>query len=99
MSLQDARSSRTEDVVKRFGGIRAVDGATLDVKEGSITALIGPNGAGKTTLFNVITGFSRGDRGAVSFQGRPILAGRPTRSPGSGWCERSRSPRRSRECP
>jgi neutral amino acid transport system ATP-binding protein len=65
-----------EEVVKRFGGIRAVDGATFDVKPGSITALIGPNGAGKTTLFNVITGFYRGDRGSVRFRNRPIF-GRP----------------------
>jgi neutral amino acid transport system ATP-binding protein len=61
------------DVVKRFGGIRAVDGASLDVKEGSITALIGPNGAGKTTLFNVMTGFYRGEHGAISFGGRPVF--------------------------
>jgi neutral amino acid transport system ATP-binding protein len=64
------------DVVKRFGGIRAVDGATLDVAEGSITALIGPNGAGKTTFFNVITGFHSADGGKAVFEGRRVL-GRP----------------------
>jgi neutral amino acid transport system ATP-binding protein len=64
------------EVVKQFGGIRAVDGATLGVQEGAITALIGPNGAGKTTLFNVLTGFYSGDRGSASFLGRSIL-GRP----------------------
>jgi branched-chain amino acid transport system ATP-binding protein len=61
------------DVVKQFGGIRAVDGADLDVEKGSITALIGPNGAGKTTLFNVMTGFYRGDHGSMSFSGRNIF--------------------------
>jgi neutral amino acid transport system ATP-binding protein len=64
------------EVVKHFGGIFAVDGASLQVREGSITALIGPNGAGKTTFFNVITGFYGPDGGAASFQGTPIL-GRP----------------------
>jgi neutral amino acid transport system ATP-binding protein len=61
------------DLSRRFGGIRAVDGATFRVEPGSITALIGPNGAGKTTLFNVVTGFYRGDAGAVAFDGRPVL--------------------------
>ena len=65
------------EVVKHFGGIFAVDGANLDVREGSITALIGPNGAGKTTLFNVITGFFRPDGGAATFQGSPILGRSP----------------------
>jgi ABC-type branched-subunit amino acid transport system ATPase component len=67
---------QAEGVVKRFGGIRAVDGASLGIREGSITALIGPNGAGKTTFFNVITGFYRPDQGRASFVGREVL-GRP----------------------
>jgi neutral amino acid transport system ATP-binding protein len=64
---------RVDGVVKRFGGIHAVDGATLDVRDGEIAALIGPNGAGKTTLFNVVTGFYRGDRGSVTFEGKPVF--------------------------
>ncbi len=67
---------RANEVVKRFDGILAVDRATLDVREGSITALIGPNGAGKTTLFNVLTGFYRAEHGEVVFDDQPI-AGRP----------------------
>ncbi len=47
---------RVEDLHKRYGGIHAVDGATLAVERGSITGLIGPNGAGKTTLFDIIAG-------------------------------------------
>jgi neutral amino acid transport system ATP-binding protein len=72
----DTAILETKDVIKHFGGIFAVDGATLSVREGSITALIGPNGAGKTTFFNVITGFYRPDGGSASFQGARIL-GRP----------------------
>jgi neutral amino acid transport system ATP-binding protein len=65
-----------DDLVRSFGGIQAVDGATFEVRPGSITALIGPNGAGKTTLFNVITGFYRGERGNVTFDQASIF-GRP----------------------
>jgi len=64
------------DLAKRFGGLNAVDGATCEVHEASITALIGPNGAGKTTLFNLVTGFVKPDRGAVVLDGHAIT-GRP----------------------
>ena len=60
------------DLSKRFGGLAAVDGATLDVAEGEIVALIGPNGAGKTTLFAAISGFVRPDAGSVRFGGTEI---------------------------
>jgi branched-chain amino acid transport system ATP-binding protein len=70
--VNDGVVLEVEDVVRRFGGIKAVDGATLDVQGGSVTALIGPNGAGKTTLFNVITGFYRAEHGSIRFQGREI---------------------------
>jgi neutral amino acid transport system ATP-binding protein len=68
-----------DGVVKRFGGINAVNGATLGVERGSITALIGPNGAGKTTLFNLITGFIRPDRGRILYEGHSIFRHRPHR--------------------
>jgi branched-chain amino acid transport system ATP-binding protein len=57
---------------KRFGGLAAVDGASLDVAEGEIIALIGPNGAGKTTLFASISGFVQPDTGSVRFGGTDI---------------------------
>jgi branched-chain amino acid transport system ATP-binding protein len=60
------------DISKSFGGLKAVDRASLDVAPGEIVGLIGPNGAGKTTLFATIAGFHRPDAGTVSFEGKPI---------------------------
>jgi ABC-type branched-subunit amino acid transport system ATPase component/ABC-type branched-subunit amino acid transport system permease subunit len=61
-----------KDLEKRFGGLRAVDGAGFAVPEGSITALIGPNGSGKTTVFNLIDGTMTPHAGEVRFDGRRI---------------------------
>ena len=61
-----------EDVHKHFGGIRAVDGASLSIETGSITGLIGPNGAGKTTLFNVIAGLHKPTSGRILLDGEDI---------------------------
>ncbi|HEY3063295.1 MAG TPA: ABC transporter ATP-binding protein [Chloroflexota bacterium] len=61
-----------ESISRRFGGIRAVDNASFDVQEGSITGLIGPNGAGKTTAFNLISGFLKVHGGAVTFDGQRV---------------------------
>jgi branched-chain amino acid transport system ATP-binding protein len=61
-----------DGVVKRFGGIHAVNGAEFAVERRSVTALIGPNGAGKTTLFNLVTGFAQADRGSVRFDGEEV---------------------------
>jgi branched-chain amino acid transport system ATP-binding protein len=59
-------------LTKIYGGLRAVDGATLSVREGRIVALIGPNGAGKTTLFASIAGFVPIDAGRVELMGQDI---------------------------
>lgn len=60
------------NVVKSFGGLRAVDGVSLTINKGELVGLIGPNGSGKTTLFNVISGFYRLDKGEIYFLGERI---------------------------
>jgi branched-chain amino acid transport system ATP-binding protein len=67
------------ELVKKFGGITAVDGATFQVEAGSLTGLIGPNGAGKSTTFNLITGVHEPTSGTVTFQGEDITGLPPHR--------------------
>lgn len=68
---------KTENLVKSFGGITAVNNCSIDVEKGSITGLIGPNGSGKTTMFNLITSVYRRDQGDVFLNGRNITGLHP----------------------
>ena len=61
-----------DGLVRRFGGVKAVDACSFAVREGSLTGLIGPNGSGKTTTFNLLTGMLRCGGGAIRFDGRRI---------------------------
>jgi len=66
-----------DNVSMHFGGIRAVDGASLHIQKGSITGLVGPNGAGKTTLFNMIAGAYAPTKGRISLDGDDITGLKP----------------------
>lgn len=66
-----------ENLHKRFGGVHAVNGASLTIRPGSITGLIGPNGAGKTTLFNVIAGLYQPTAGRVVLDDEDITGLKP----------------------
>jgi len=68
-----------ENLSKRFGALRAVDGVTLEVEAGQVHSLIGPNGAGKTTAFNCVTGFLQPDGGRVLLKGREVTNWAPHR--------------------
>ena len=68
---------RVTNLSRSFGGVRAVDGVSFGLDQGTITALIGPNGAGKSTLFNLIDGQLPPDAGTIEFEGRTLI-GMPT---------------------
>jgi len=68
---------KVENLHRHFGGFHAVDGASLEIREGPITGLVGPNGAGKTTLFNVIAGVLPPTSGRVTMAGDDITGMSP----------------------
>jgi len=63
---------KVENLKKFFGGVKAVNGVSVEVEEGEVLGVIGPNGAGKTTFFNVISGVYNPDGGKIIFQGKEI---------------------------
>ena len=66
-----------QDVVKHFGGVAAVDGVSMEIKQGTITGLIGPNGAGKSTLFNLIAGNLNPESGSIYLDGEVVTGLKP----------------------
>jgi ABC-type branched-subunit amino acid transport system ATPase component len=79
-----------EGLRKTFGGITAVDGATFEVEEGTVTGLIGPNGAGKTTTFNLISGFYEPDSGEIRYRDTDLQdIMRPSETEQSIWMSAS----------
>ena len=66
-----------QDVVKHFGGVAAVDGVSMEIKQGAITGLIGPNGAGKSTLFNLIAGNLKPESGSIYLDGEDVTGLKP----------------------
>jgi ABC-type transport system involved in cytochrome bd biosynthesis fused ATPase/permease subunit len=90
---RDGSLLEVRDLVKDFGGLRAIDHCTLSVREGAITGLIGPNGAGKTTLFNVVTGFFLPDAGRVYLDGQDITSLPPHHVFGKKLCRTFQIPR------
>src|SRR4029079_310564 len=68
---------RVENISRRFGGLLALDRASLIAEEGQIVALVGPNGAGKTTLFSIITGFLDPSYGRVLYRDDDITGQPP----------------------
>ncbi len=70
-------SLETTELRKAFGGVTALDGATVKFRHGRVNALIGPNGSGKTTFFNCVTGMIRPDSGQTTYRGRDITRKAP----------------------
>lgn len=68
---------QVEGLTKDFGGVRAINDVTFDLKQGESLGVIGPNGSGKTTLVNLISGFIRSDQGSVIYQGKDITGMMP----------------------
>lgn len=84
MATEESLLLKVEGLGKQFGGVRALEGYDLTLKEGELMGLIGPNGAGKTTVFNLITGVLRPSKGRIIFRGKDITGFKPDRNAALG---------------
>lgn len=75
---------QTTNVVKRFGGLIAVNKMTFSVEQGRIVSIIGPNGAGKTTFFNTLTGIYTPEEGQILFKDKSLIGLRPDQVAATG---------------
>jgi ABC-type branched-subunit amino acid transport system ATPase component len=77
VGAQDEVILRLDGLTKKFGGLTAVEGVSLDLHRGGIHGLIGPNGSGKTTLINTVTGVYKASAGKVLFKGEGVVGLKP----------------------
>jgi branched-chain amino acid transport system ATP-binding protein len=84
---------QAEGLRKEFGGVLAVDGVDIELREGEAVGIIGPNGSGKTTLINLITGFVKSSSGRVLYRGRDVTGWAPHRLVSLGIARTFQTPR------
>jgi branched-chain amino acid transport system ATP-binding protein len=84
---------RTENLVKAFGGVTAVDHLAFELAAGELRCLIGPNGAGKTTLFGLLSGLHQPDVGRILFRGEDVTRLPPYRRVRKGLCQKFQTTR------
>jgi branched-chain amino acid transport system permease protein len=82
-----------KDVVLSFGGVRAIDGLSMDIAPGQVHGLIGPNGSGKTTTLNVISGYYVPEGGTMALNGAPLPPGKPLARAPRGIARTYQTPR------
>jgi branched-chain amino acid transport system ATP-binding protein len=87
------------DLRKSFGGVRALDGVSFEIREGELAGLIGPNGSGKTTAFNLITGVFRPTAGGITFCGTRVDGNTPDRNAALGMSRTFQNIRLFRDLP
>jgi branched-chain amino acid transport system ATP-binding protein len=93
LTRPDGALLRTENLVKAFGGVTAVDHLNFELPAGELRCLIGPNGAGKSTLFGLLSGLHRPDSGIILFKGEDITRLPPYQRVRRGLCQKFQTTR------